>query len=148
MFKRVIAAVDGSSTSKRALRVAAELAGEQQAALCIAHVVDLNSLYLSETPVDLKELEASALESGKQVLEHALTMVQKQGLQPEVRLLKVSNVGDRVADVIARFAKRWKADLIVIGTHGRRGISHLFLGSVAESVLRIAPTLVLLVRGK
>ena len=148
MFKRVIVAVDGSSTSKRALRVAAELAGERQAALCITHVVDLSSLYLSEAPIDLTELEASALKSGKQVLEHASAIVQKQGLQPEVRLLEVSNVGERVADVIARFAKRWKADLIVIGTHGRRGISHLFLGSVAESVLRIAPTLVLLVRGK
>lgn len=75
-------------------------------------------------------------------------VARKQSLQAEARLLEVSLVGDRVADVMARFAKRWKADLIVIGTHGRRGISHLFPGSVAESVLRSAPTPVLLVRGK
>jgi nucleotide-binding universal stress UspA family protein len=148
MFKRVIAAADGSSTSRRALRVAVDLAREQQAALCITYAVDLGSLYLSDAPIDLKALEASARKSGEQILKHALAMAQKQGLRPETRLLEVTQVGDRVADVIARFAKRWKADLIVISTHGRRGISHLFLGSVAESVLRIAPTPVLLVRGK
>ena len=148
MFKRLIAAVDGSSTSKRALRVAVDLAKEQQAALCIAYVVDLSSLYLADAPLDFAALEASARKSGEKVLKHASAIAQKEGLQAETKLLEVRQAGDRIADVIARFAKRWKSDLIVIGTHGRRGVSHLFLGSVAESVVRIAPTLVLLVRGR
>lgn len=146
MFKRVIAAVDGSRTASRALRLAVDLAREQQAALCIAYAVDLGSLYLAEAPIDLKELEASARKSGEQVLEKALASARKAGVQAGSRLLEVSRAGDRVADVISRFARRWRADLIVIGTHGRRGIKHVFLGSVAESVLRIAPVPVLLVR--
>ncbi|MCG3189203.1 MAG: hypothetical protein LKCHEGNO_01489 [Burkholderiaceae bacterium] len=52
----------------------------------------------------------------------------------------------RVCDVVVQEALEWKADLIVIGTHGRRGASRLLLGSDAEQVLRLAPVPVLLVR--
>lgn len=62
--------------------------------------------------------------------------------------LEVQSLRDRVADEIARNAKAWHADLIVIGTHGRRGVSRMFIGSVAESLIRIAPAPVLLMRGR
>lgn len=54
----------------------------------------------------------------------------------------------RVADLILREARKWRADVIVMGTHGRRGISHASLGSDAETVVRSSPVPVLLVRGK
>ena len=57
------------------------------------------------------------------------------------------NTPGRVAEVIVQAARDWKADLIVVGTHGRRGVSHLFLGSDAEAVARLSPVPVLLVRG-
>jgi len=57
-------------------------------------------------------------------------------------------IDDRVAMVLADEARRWKADLIVLGTHGRRGINHLLMGSVAEAVARVAPAHVLLVRAR
>jgi nucleotide-binding universal stress UspA family protein len=63
----------------------------------------------------------------------------------ETELLETA--GQRVADRIVEAAKRWEADLIVMGTHGRHGIQHLVLGSVAEAVIRSAPVPVLLVRG-
>ena len=72
------------------------------------------------------------------------------GVRPETVL--VENVGGRVADEIVWQAKRWKADLIVIGTHGRRGLQRALLGSDAELVARYSPVPVLLVpargRGK
>ena len=71
----------------------------------------------------------------------------KAGVGAESRLVEVEKYGERVVDAIVDEAKRWRADLIVIGTHGRRGVSHLLLGSVAEGVVRLAPAPVLLVRG-
>ncbi|HET7877050.1 MAG TPA: universal stress protein, partial [Methylomirabilota bacterium] len=56
--------------------------------------------------------------------------------------------GRRVAAVVVDEARWWEADLIVVGTHGRRGLDRLLLGSVAEGVVRAAPVTVLLVRGK
>ena len=57
-------------------------------------------------------------------------------------------MNDRIGDEIAREATKWRADVIVVGTHGRRGLSHLLLGSVAETIIRIAPKPILLIRGK
>jgi nucleotide-binding universal stress UspA family protein len=51
-----------------------------------------------------------------------------------------------VADIVTRQARRWKADLIVMGTHGRRGVNRMIMGSDAELVVRNAPMPVLLVR--
>ena len=62
-------------------------------------------------------------------------------------LLKTGEPTRRVPDVVVAEAKRWPADLIVAGTHGRRGLSHLFLGSVAEGIIRISTVPVLLIRG-
>ncbi|KTD42196.1 universal stress protein [Legionella parisiensis] len=55
---------------------------------------------------------------------------------------------EKVPEKIIEAAKNWPADLIVVGTHGRRGYQHLLLGSVAEGVIRNAPMPVLLIRGK
>ena len=147
MFKRIIVAVDGSSTSTRALRAAINLAIDQHAQLTIAHVVDLVADNV-DSPYDLTDYEASLRRSGEQVLKRATAMARKAGVEAKPRLLEVQQVSDRSADEVVRAAKQWKADLIVIGTHGRRGVSHLLLGSMAESVVRIAPTPVLLIRGK
>jgi nucleotide-binding universal stress UspA family protein len=55
-------------------------------------------------------------------------------------------VGGRAADLILEDAKKWSADLIVMGTHGRRGVRRLVLGSDAEQILRLSPVPVLMVR--
>ncbi len=56
------------------------------------------------------------------------------------------NFGERLGDAVADAAKRWNADLVVVGTHGRRGIGRVFLGSGAEQIIRLAPVPVLVVR--
>jgi nucleotide-binding universal stress UspA family protein len=58
----------------------------------------------------------------------------------------IETLGGRTADEIVREAKQWPADLIVLGTHGRRGLKRLAMGSDAEMVLRLAPVPVLMVR--
>lgn len=147
MFRRIIVAVDGSSTSRRALREAIDLASDRSCALCIVSVLDI-AFVTDEAPFSVDDYEASVRKSAEKVLEAAAAAARKSGVSAETKLLAVKPKGDRVSDEIARFARRWKADLIVIGTHGRRGVSRLFLGSVAETVARGAPTPVLLVRGR
>jgi nucleotide-binding universal stress UspA family protein len=66
----------------------------------------------------------------------------------KVDTLLLETLGRRVADVIVREAKKWRADVIVLGTHGRSGLSRVVLGSDAELVVRESPVPVLLVRGR
>jgi nucleotide-binding universal stress UspA family protein len=82
---------------------------------------------------------------GKAVLGKAEGVVREHALEPQSVLLE--SIGGRAADLIVEQAKQWKADLIVMGTHGRRGLRRLALGSDAELVVRFAPVPVLLIRG-
>jgi len=70
------------------------------------------------------------------------------GVAVETRLIEIDTLGHRIPEVIVADAEAWPADLIVICTHGRSGLSRMFLGSVAEGVVRVATKPVLLIRGK
>jgi nucleotide-binding universal stress UspA family protein len=83
------------------------------------------------------------LRSGRKALAAAETRARRKGLRAETALLE-KPVG-RVADAIVADAKRWRADLIVMGTHGRSGFDRLLIGSNAELVARHSPVPVLLV---
>lgn len=147
LFKRIVVAIDGSSTSKMALREAIKLAKDQQSVLRIVYVVDVVTL-AAESPYELVEYEDSVRRAGDRVLKQAAAAARKAGIEAETARLEVQKIQDRVADEIARNAKGWRADLIVVGTHGRRGLSRLFIGSVAESLVRVSPVPVLLIRGR
>lgn len=99
-----------------------------------------------ETPSQLEEYERALREVGERVLSQAQSTVKAAGLDAETVLKQIITVQQHLADEIVTEATRWQADLIVIGTHGRRGLRRLFLGSVAEGVARTAEQLVLLVR--
>ena len=147
MFPRILIAVDGSDTSERALREAIVLAKEGASRLRIVHALDL-VIGEIETPYELSEYEASLRAAGEKILKRAAQRANKAGVNAETSLLEVLQYGDRVADEIVREAEKWRASLIVIGTHGRRGFKRALMGSVAEGVVRIAGTPVLLIRGK
>ena len=93
---------------------------------------------------ELEALREIWRQAGRQVLERAGTVARQAGVDVETALLEQD--GQRVSRVIVDEATRWHADLVVVGTHGRHGIEHLLLGSVAEAVARTAPGSVLLVR--
>lgn len=147
MYKHILLAVDGSSTSDLALKEAAKLAKEQQAELRIVHVVDKVTLNM-DTPVAVEEYWEAIRKSGQQILERARAVARKAGVEAETKLLEIETAGYRIAELVSREGKEWPADLIVVGTHGRRGFSHILLGSVAESLIRTATKPVLLVRGE
>ena len=149
MYGRILVAVDGSETSNLALAEALALAKVHKSALRIVHVVDAAQLFVSDNYfAQLDKLESALLDAGKSILAEAQATCEKAGLRAEARLAEIQTMNLRVADMVVEEAKAWPADLIVLGTHGRRGLSRLFLGSVAEGVVRAATLPVLLIRGK
>ena len=146
VYKRILVPVDGSSASNAGLKEAVKLAKDQKAKLRLLHIVD--ELVVFNTPEAGFNVEAvieSMRRSGKRLLEKAGKLAASRGVKPESGL--VESAGVRVADVITRQAGRWRADLIVMGTHGRRGVNRMIMGSDAELVVRNAGMPVLLVRG-
>jgi nucleotide-binding universal stress UspA family protein len=145
MYQRILVPVDGSHTSTLGLQEAIRIAIDQRARLKLISVIDgfiiaqnFEGLIIADDMID------ALRESGKKAINNALALVKKHDLKAEATTFET--VGDRVAEVIVREAKKWKADLIVMGTHGRRGFNRLVLGSDAEGVLRHSPVPVLMVR--
>ncbi len=148
MYKRILVAVDGSDTSNLALREAVRLAAEQQALLRLVHVVDETPAYMAvEAPYQVAQYQEALREGGKQVLTICAAAARQGGREVETSLIIIDNLGESMGDAIEKEANDWAADLIVVGTHGRRGFRHLLLGSVAEGVIRVATKPVLLIRG-
>jgi nucleotide-binding universal stress UspA family protein len=148
MYKRILVPVDGSATSRRGLRAAIDLAKTQRARLVILNVVDAMPVFASlegMVAYDPGILEALR-KGGKAILARAAAEAKKRGVTAKTVLAE--NLAGRVADVIVRQAKRRRADLLVLGTHGRRGLTRMVMGSDAELVVRYTPAPVLLVRGK
>jgi nucleotide-binding universal stress UspA family protein len=151
MFKQVLVAVDGSLTGNRGLRTAIGLASDQKAPLAIVHVIDdMTSVsyvgdigYVPGAFIDkvLDDLRAN----GRKILDKAVALASDAGV--EARPLLVEAKGGSIADAILAQARKVRADVIVLGTHGRRGLRRVVMGSDAEAIVRDARVPVLLVRG-
>jgi len=147
MYKRILVPVDGSATSAKGLGEAIRLAKLTGASLELVNVVDEMSLAFGvEAYATYSQDVLAALRDGARViLDHAQARAASAGVGADTKAIET--FGARVADLIVDEAVAAKADLIVIGTHGRRGIGRWLLGSDAEQILRLAPVPVLLVRG-
>jgi nucleotide-binding universal stress UspA family protein len=148
MFKRIVVAVDASDTGELALQTAIGLAAEWRAQLRIVHAVDLVNLNAGAEFLDQPRLSEDIVRNGQEVLSRSETKATASGVTFETHLIMIETLKQSASEAIAGDAEAWGADLIVIGTHGRRGLRRLFLGSVAEGVARAATTPVLLIRGK
>lgn len=143
LFCKILVPVDGSSISGQALDFAIKLAQEQHAELRALHVIDELG-YLSSYEY-AGELLATARRHGLDVLDKARQAAQQAQVPVDIRL--VDQPGPRLGETVADEAARWGADLIVVGTHGRRGVGRVLLGSGAEQIVRLATVPVLTVRG-
>lgn len=150
MFRRILVPVDGSPCANRGLRAAIDLAREQQASVILLHVVDQTVLAQSLGAVDyvpeggVESLVAALRETGKKILGRAQATLAKSGIAATLVLRET--MGQPVADAIVAQARKSRADVIVLGTHGRRGLARIVMGSDAEGVVRTSPVPVLLVR--
>lgn len=157
MFQRILIPIDGSKTSQQALKRGIAFAAEQGAALRLLHVHEvsvLSDMYGAQTASGLmvapnvkalEKFEADLEKRSQTLLQQATAMATKAGVAKVDG--KMVNAGmRRAAKLIVDDATKWKADLIVMGTHGRSGFDHMVFGSVAEGVMRSATAPVLLIR--
>ena len=149
MYKKILVPIDGSPASNLGLNEAIKLAKDQGAKLRLFHLVDE---YIAVSSPDgmafsnTDDLLESLRQGGKKIIEKAEALARRNGLTPESVMLEC--FGGRAADFIVEQATKWRADLIVLGTHGRRGVKRLVMGSDAEQVVRTTRVPVLLVRSK
>ena len=142
MYKRILVPVDGSPTSHKALTAALQLAREAGGSVRAVHAFD-DLVFLTGYEYDGSALRAARAEADK-VLGIAQEIAASAGVPADAKLLETR--GRRLGDAVADEARAWEADLVVVGTHGRRGIGRVLLGSGAEQVIRMAPVPVLAVR--
>jgi len=147
MYSKILVPVDGSDTSTAGLNEAIRLAKIQGSQLYLMHIVNEFVMDYTFQPGPFTEDLFEALrKEGKEILDAAEKLALAQGIRP-IRVM-VESIGGVAADLILEQAKESKVDLIVMGTHGRRGIFRLATGSDAEQVLRGATVPVLLIRGQ
>lgn len=146
MYDRLLVPLDGSPTADLALDHAAALARLSGATVVLLHVVeDIKRVRGFENPrVYVEQIRPGFLTAGQALLDQAAERLHEAGIATEIVLLESG--GQRVAEIIARQAEACACDLVVLGTHGRRGVDRLLLGSDAEHVARLAPVPVMLVR--
>lgn len=145
MYSRILVPIDGSPTSQRGLDEAITLAARLGSTLHLLNVVDAR-LLIGEVSVHAppERLLEAWRAAGDRLVSAAVERARPKGVVADgvVRC----DPGLRVCDLIVQEAKNTDASLIVMGTHGRRGLKRLALGSDAELVLRESPVPVLLVR--
>ena len=146
VYQRILVPIDGSITSERGLTEAIAIARMSGGSIRLVHVLDelvfttgfeTGSSYLKTVLPHLREQSERILAAGRE-------RVAAAGVSADA--LCAECFARRPAEVIVEQATAWPADLIVLGTHGRRGVTRLMLGSDAEQVLRMAPVPVLLLR--
>jgi nucleotide-binding universal stress UspA family protein len=143
VFKKILVPVDGSPTSNKAVDFALRMAQDGQASVRLLHCIDETS-FLDAYEYS-RELIEQARQAGQKILQDGLAAAQKLGVKADTLLLE--RAGQRLGHSVADTAGDWGADLVVVGSHGRRGIGRLLLGSGSEQILRDSPVPVLLVKG-
>jgi nucleotide-binding universal stress UspA family protein len=142
-FRKVLCPTDFSGPSRDALAAAVEIAREFSAALCLAHVVPAFPPITGDPNVSFRvpEYEAALRRDARVKLAALVAHVRDGAVSPEYTIAE----GDPGREV-ARIAREWGADVIVISTHGETGWRHALFGSVAERIVQFAPCAVLTVR--
>jgi nucleotide-binding universal stress UspA family protein len=147
MYRRILVPVDGSASSNLGLQHALSLAKDQRARVRLLNVVDEMAVLpmMYGYPADISTIIESMQEAGKKAIEDGNALAKKAHVEADTAIIDAR--GRVVSDAILEQAKKFRADVIVMGTHGRRGLNRLLLGSDAERVLRSAEVPVLLVKG-
>lgn len=143
-YKRILVPIDGSETSTKALVAALQMARDNGGRVRLIHSVD-ELAYVTgfEYSGDLIKI---ARDYAAKVLDDGLAMARSAGVEADTKLIDFP--GQRLGQTVTGEASEWNADLIVVGTHGRRGLGRVLLGSGAEQIIRMSPVPVLVIRGE
>lgn len=147
MYKQILCPVDGSPASNCGVVEAIKLAKDQNAKLRFLHVIDMYFPILDATgDFNVVNIDDILRKNGHKVLKKAEAAAIKAGVAADSEMVEA--IGARISKLVVNQARAWPADLIVMGTHGLRGVERLVMGSDAETIVRTSPVPVLLVRDK
>lgn len=147
MYTRILVPLDGSDTAELGLQEALKLACGSQTSLRLLHVVDAYPMIVDLAGVaNPQEMIARATKQGQALLDAARSKAAQADVEAAGELVVLSH--GRVSDAILEDAASAGCDLVVMGSHGRRGVARMTLGSCAEQVLRASSLPVLLVRAQ
>lgn len=146
MFDRILVPIDGSKTASKALLQAMALAEMTHGRIRLIHVIGdvLSALGGEAAMICSDEIYTAVTAAGNRLLSDAAAVVETRRIPVDTVLCEPS--ATRLSEQIEEAAKAWGANLIVLGSHGRRGVHRLLLGSDAEQIMRVASVPVLLVR--
>ena len=147
MYQRILVPVDGSPTSTQGLGEALRLARMSGGQVRLLHLVDTLSLalMLGAYGAFTGDIADDVRKEGEKILKNCRQQALDAGITADV--VMEEGTRGRLAELVQEQVKSWPADLVVLGTHGRRGVGRMVLGSDAEQVVRSCPVPVLLVRG-
>ncbi len=140
MYRNILCPIDGSTTSLAGMKEAICLAKALKSRIRFIYVLD-TFIYATASGLDVTE-QVRAI--GQNILDKAVAEAAQTGVEASSEILETSGIA--VAQTILDDAENWKAHAIVLGTHGRKGLTHLVLGSDAEKVVISSKVPVLLVR--
>ncbi|CAN7782472.1 universal stress protein [Caballeronia sp. LjRoot34] len=146
MYRNILIAVDGSESSKRALLQAVHMANAGYEKITAVYVLDRSAMLMYAANSNQFAIVDTLRHDGERVLADAQAVMAEHGLKCDVEVAETDNISECVADCLLRSAERHGADLVVMGTHGRRGVRRMITGSIAERFLRFSCCPVLLVR--
>ena len=137
--------IDGSRAAEAGVREAIRLASaHRDATIRLLHVLEPLPPLQGMEVIITETLLANMTSFGEKILQDARAIVESHGIRAETVFRK--RPLQRAADGITAEIRKWKADIVVLGTHGRRGLSRVVLGSDAEMVVRMAAVPVVLIR--
>ncbi|WP_250454350.1 universal stress protein [Caballeronia sp. ATUFL_M2_KS44] len=148
MYQRILAPIDGSITSTHAFEEALKIARDNGAMLQPLFIVDLQPVTYTAAATFYPDMRDALLEEGRRLTKQAAERMAREGVKGEPRIAEVKLTGDDIGERILHCAEDFGADLVVMGTHGRRGFQRVLLGSVAERFIRLARCPVMLVPGR
>lgn len=145
MYRQILVAVDGSKIAYQALEHAIGLAELARAKIFAIYVVEYPSTFYTSEIFDVELFHTEMVDEAKAVLKKVESRLTQSGIPGEARMIDSGSVGKSIAAEIKDAVQDLGIDLVVMGTHGRRGFQRLMLGSVAEAFVRRSPVPVLLI---
>ena len=145
MYQHILAPIDGSETSLCALKAAIQIARDNGAELVPLYVIDIPLLSYDAPDVDPSTALKAFKEEGERLKADSLAAMQRENVKGMPHVVELVVPGSDTAQRILEEAQAIHADLVVMGTHGRRGFKRFALGGVTERFMRMAPCHVLLV---
>jgi nucleotide-binding universal stress UspA family protein len=147
MYRNILVPIDGSDTANQGLSEAIKLAKALGSRIRLIHITnELDGVPSDLHGFDIRSIAPRLRHDAEAILARAQEQVRAEAIEVDTRVVEAW--GGQAGDEVVQHAKEWPADLIVCGTHGRRGIRRIVMGSDAEFTLRHSPAPVLLVRSQ